>query len=133
MTTKDDGIGFDVTCPASRHAELIADELIEHGDCPQLSDDGPRCGESIRSAVGSLYKARAEIKKLTAEVERHRMTPEKRVVVTQPSQIVADARAWLAERGPQVRTDHERCHTYHVECLVVRLLEEIERLQSASA
>jgi len=56
-----------------------------------------------------------------------------RVVAMQPSQVVADARAWLAERGEQAPTHSERCHTYHLECLVVRLLEEIERLQSVTA
>ena len=67
---RDDGIGFDVTCAASRHAELIADELIEHGSCGSLAGEGKHAGESIRSAVRSLYRARAEIKRLAAEVER---------------------------------------------------------------
>jgi len=47
-----------------------------------------------------------------------------RVVAMQPSQIVADARVWLAELAPG-----RGCNTYYVEHLVERLLEEIERLQ----
>jgi len=73
-----DDHGLAVTCPASRHAELIAEELIEHGSCGQLADEGKHAGRSILSAVRSLYAARAEIARLVAEVERHRMTPEER-------------------------------------------------------
>ncbi len=70
--------GLAVTCPASRHAEQIAEELIKHGSCGQLADEGKHAGQSILSAVRSLYAARAEIARLVAEVERHRMTPEER-------------------------------------------------------
>lgn len=70
--------GLAVTCPASRHAEQIAEELIEHGSCGQLADEGKHAGQSILSAVRSLYAARAEIARLTAEVERHRMTQGER-------------------------------------------------------
>ena len=73
--------GLAVTCPASRHAELIAMELIEHGSCGQLADEGKHAGQSILSAVRSLYAARAKIERLTAEVERHRMTEEERVAM----------------------------------------------------
>jgi len=51
-----------------------------------------------------------------------------RVVAMQPSQVVADARAWLAERGAG-----RGCNTYYVDRLVERLLEEIERLRSVTA
>lgn len=71
---RDGGIGFDITCAASRHAELIADELIDLGSCSLTGEDAKYGGESIRSAVRSLYAARAEIKRLTAEVERHRLS-----------------------------------------------------------
>ncbi len=74
-----DDHGLAVTCPASRHAEQIAEELIEHGSCGQLADEGKRAGQSILSAVRSLYAARAEIARLTAEAERHRMTEEERL------------------------------------------------------
>jgi len=73
--------GLAVTCPASRHAEQIADELIEHGSCGQLDGEGKHAGRSILSAVRSLYAARAEIARLTAEVKRHRMTEEERALV----------------------------------------------------
>jgi len=76
-----DDHGLAVTCPASRHAEQIADELIEHGSCGQLDGEGKHAGRSILSAVRSLYAARAEIARLTAEVERHKMTEEERVAM----------------------------------------------------
>ena len=82
-----DQYGLAVTCPASRHAEQIAEELIEHGSCGQLADEGKHAGQSILSAVRSLYAARAEIDRLVAEVERHRMTPAERGVLNE----VADA------------------------------------------
>lgn len=76
-----DDHGLAVTCPASRHAEMIAGELIEHGSCGQLADDWKHAGRSILSAMRSLYAARAEIACLTAELERHRMTAEERRTV----------------------------------------------------
>ena len=79
-TARDEN-GLAVTCPASRHAEMIAEELIKHGSCGQLADEGKHAGQSILSAVRSLYAARAEIARLVAEVERHRMTEEERDVL----------------------------------------------------
>ena len=59
-----------MTCPASRHAELIAEELIEHGSCGQLADEGKHAGQSILSAVRSLYAARAKIARLQKRKNR---------------------------------------------------------------
>lgn len=52
-----------VTCPASRHAMIIADALAERHDHPML-EDPEHCAGSIYSVLESLWKARAEIKRL---------------------------------------------------------------------
>lgn len=43
------------------------------------------------------------------------------------SDIVADARRWLDVRNGRVSTHSENCHQWHAECLVARLVEEVER------
>lgn len=84
--------GLAVTCPASRHAEQVAEELIEHGSCGQLDGEAEHTGRSILSAVRSLYAARAEVARLTAEVERLRMTQEERRTLEECADAEAVAR-----------------------------------------
>lgn len=45
--------------------------------------------------------------------------------------IVADAKAWLAEigSGQRLQTHSENCHQWHSTCLVGKLTREIERLR----
>jgi DNA-directed RNA polymerase specialized sigma54-like protein len=43
------------------------------------------------------------------------------------SDIVADAKAWLAEQSRRVSTHSENCHQWHDECLVARLVAQVER------
>lgn len=48
------------------------------------------------------------------------------------SDILVDAREWLADApvGERMgRTHDETCHRRHLECLVRRLVEEVERLR----
>ena len=48
------------------------------------------------------------------------------------SDILADARVWLAEEGigeRMGRTHGEECHRWHLTCLVSRLADEIARLR----
>lgn len=98
-----DQYGLAVTCPASRHAEQIAEELIEHGSCGQLADEGKHAGQSILSAVRSLYAARAEIARLTAEAEMHRMTEEERAGVAWAAR---EAENWADENDDE----HDQTH-----------------------
>lgn len=56
--------GLAVTCAASRHAEMIADDLIKRGLSHDIENDPKLAGESIRAAVHALWKARAELKGL---------------------------------------------------------------------
>lgn len=49
-----------VTCPASRHAQMIA-ELIGRRSFAMVHDEPEHCAASILSAVGSLYEARLMI------------------------------------------------------------------------
>ena len=44
------------------------------------------------------------------------------------SDIAADAKAWLTDRDDgTLRTHSENCHKWHAECLVARLVAELER------
>jgi hypothetical protein len=44
--------------------------------------------------------------------------------------IVADAKTWLADiGGERLQTHSENCHQWHPECLVGKLIKEIERLR----
>lgn len=48
------------------------------------------------------------------------------------SDIVADAKEWLERRDNQtLRTHSEHCHHVHAECLVDRLVAEVERHRMA--
>jgi len=47
--------------------------------------------------------------------------------------IIADAKAWLAEYPQRIQTHSENCHRWHPACLVSRLLLEIDRLKSEKA
>jgi hypothetical protein len=47
------------TCPASRHVQMIAEELYTMGAYPLLQDDPQHCASSIASVVSSLYQARS--------------------------------------------------------------------------
>ena len=44
--------------------------------------------------------------------------------------IVADAKAWLADiGGERLQTHSEDCHKWHSACLVGKLVREVERLR----
>ena len=46
--------------------------------------------------------------------------------------IVADAKAWLADIGGQrLQTHSDNCHKWHSACLVVKLTREVEQLRLA--
>lgn len=52
------------TCPASRHAQMIAEALLEHRQYPMLEEEPEHCAGTIASVVGSLYQARSFLKSL---------------------------------------------------------------------
>lgn len=54
----------DNTCPASRHAQMIAESLFQTGEYPMLQDEPEHCAGSIASTVSSLYQARTFLKSL---------------------------------------------------------------------
>ena len=54
----------DNTCPASRHAQMIAESLVHHGEYAMLQDDPKHCAGSIANVVSSLYQARSFLKSL---------------------------------------------------------------------
>jgi hypothetical protein len=50
------------------------------------------------------------------------------------SDIVADAKAWLAEiGGERLQTHSENCHQWHSACLVGKLIREIEVQRACTA
>lgn len=57
------------TCGASRHAQMIAEALIAGVPYEMLTDDPAYCGQSILSAVKSLFTARTELAALRKRVE----------------------------------------------------------------
>ena len=54
-------IGPSVTCPASRHAAMIADALLTGAAYPMLTEEPTHCGETIAAVVTALWEARALI------------------------------------------------------------------------
>jgi hypothetical protein len=52
------------TCPASRHAQTIAESLMNHGEYEMLKEDPEHCAGAIGSVVSSLYQARSFLKSL---------------------------------------------------------------------
>lgn len=71
--------GLAVTCAASRHAEMIAEELVKRGLSRDIQDDPKFAGESIRAAVHALWRARAQLKGMEKPVsKRPRDTRRKR-------------------------------------------------------
>lgn len=57
-----------VTCPASRHVEQMAADLSAGETYPMFTDDPLHCAASMYSVLESLWRARAKIKLLTANV-----------------------------------------------------------------
>ncbi len=55
-----------VTCPASRHVMMMADALASKRKYHMFDEEPEHCAGSIYSVLESLWKARAEIKRLTA-------------------------------------------------------------------
>ncbi len=60
------------TCPASRHAVQIGEALMRGKPYPMLTEEPDHCGESILSVVASLWEARTQIERLTAERDEAR-------------------------------------------------------------
>lgn len=52
------------TCPASRHVQIMAENLHKTGSDPMLQEDPAHCAESLASVVSSLYQARSFLIKL---------------------------------------------------------------------
>lgn len=52
------------TCPASRHAQIIAESLHQTGEYSMLQEDPKHCAGTIASVVTSLYQARSFLKSL---------------------------------------------------------------------
>ena len=58
------------TDPSSRHAAMIAEALIRHGEYPMLADEPQHCGISIAVTVELLWKARREIDRLREKLAK---------------------------------------------------------------
>lgn len=60
------------TDPASRHVRIMADSLMRSGDYPMLTEEPEHCAGSLLATVEALWKARKEIARLRAALERDR-------------------------------------------------------------
>jgi hypothetical protein len=56
--------GVCVTCPASRHVHMIADQMLRGGGLEINWEDAECCAGSLLSVLESLWKARARIAEL---------------------------------------------------------------------
>lgn len=54
-------IGPHVTCPASRHAAMMAEAMIKGEPYQMMTEDRGHCGESIAHSVTGLWEARATV------------------------------------------------------------------------
>jgi hypothetical protein len=52
------------TCPASRHVQIMAEELATIGKYPMLEEDPGHCAGSLATVVSSLYQARSFLSSL---------------------------------------------------------------------
>lgn len=58
------------TCPYSRHAQMIGEQLAREKPYPMLQEDPEHCGGSILATVLALYESRTKIEALEAELKR---------------------------------------------------------------
>jgi hypothetical protein len=52
------------TCSGSRHAAMMAEQLIRRRPYPMLAEEPQHCGESIAHTVAALWRARTELERL---------------------------------------------------------------------
>lgn len=57
----------DNTCPASRHVQLMAENLLRYGEYSMLQEEPEHCAASMLAIVEALYKARTQLAKLDKE------------------------------------------------------------------
>jgi hypothetical protein len=63
-----------VTCPASRHAQMMAEYIGARKPCPMLREEPEHCAESILATVASVYRLRLRVYNLEAALkELHRV------------------------------------------------------------
>jgi hypothetical protein len=55
-----------VTCPASRHVQMMAEYLTKDGHYQMLADEPEHCAGSMLAVVAALWEARLELAKLKA-------------------------------------------------------------------
>jgi hypothetical protein len=53
-----------VTCSASRHLHIMADELRLRGQYPMFGEEPKHCADSIYAVIAALWAARHRIKEL---------------------------------------------------------------------
>lgn len=99
-------IGPHVTCPASRHAAMIAEDMMTLDETPI---DTEHAGASIAATVAALWEARAELSALRArEAEMraalHGLLSDCDLAVHRPEVIAA--RAALSQPDSGEGADH---------------------------
>jgi len=59
------------TCPFSRHAQMIGENLVRGKPYPMLQEDAEHCGGSILATVLALYEARIQLAAVDAMIATH--------------------------------------------------------------
>ena len=112
------------TCGASRHAQQIAEELIESGNCAMLMDDPAHCGESILATVAALWEARTENRQLRADNIYGKHVVEAGVTIYTLRAENERLRAALSAALPVVQAERERvAQMRQIPAIAVRLAE----------
>jgi hypothetical protein len=56
------------TCPYSRHAQMIGENLVRGKPYPMLQEEPEHCGGSILATVLALYEARTDLAGLPSRI-----------------------------------------------------------------
>lgn len=101
------------TCSGSRHAALMAEQLIRRRHCQMLADQPQHCGESIAHTVAALWRARTKIERLRKLVQAVRdANRDAQCDGTFRLLTPGQERAWVALmaglEGPNVRVEPGR-------------------------
>lgn len=102
-----------VTCPASRHVQLMADGLMRSKGYPMLAYEPEHCASSMLATVVNLYEARVEIERLkdtygAVQAENADLSTERGHMLREMERLRAALREVLEfQSAPNVPTIHD--------------------------
>lgn len=62
------------TCPASRHAHIMAETLAEGKEYAMFSEEPEHCADTLLAVIGSLWQARMHVATLERQLEDARQS-----------------------------------------------------------